>query len=338
MVITYNFRIKDSTTRKRLTELASYVNLTWNYCNEVAYNAWKSSRKYLSDFDLNYLMKGSSKEIPLHSQTFQSISKEFITRKKQFKKVKLKWRSYKVSLGWIPFKSGGIKLQGSEIVYCGKRYKFWKHREIEGKIKSGSFNQDSLGRWYLNLQCEVPIATPKLIGDEIGIDLGLKDKITISNGVKYSRENITKKYEEKLAKAQRAKKKKLAKRVHIKIKNVRKDWNHKTTTSIIQAAKRLMVGDLDLPKNTRMAKSIYDASFGMVKNLFQYKAIKHGIDFKLISEKYSTVTCSVCFQRTGPSGLKQLGVREWVCESCSTVHDRDTNAAINILRFGTESP
>lgn len=113
-----------------MVELSNYANMVWNFCNDITYQAWRLSRKFFSDFDLNYLLTGSSKEIPLHSQTFQAISKELVVRKKQFKKAKLRWRTRKTSLGWIPFKASGIKIEGSEVVYCGKRYKFWKHREL----------------------------------------------------------------------------------------------------------------------------------------------------------------------------------------------------------------
>lgn len=67
-----------------------------------------------------------------------------------------------------------------------------------------------------------------------------------------------------------------------------------------------------------------------------YKAIALGVEYKEVNEMFSTVTCSTCFERTGPSGLSALGVREWICK-CGAVHDRDVNAAKNILRFGRES-
>lgn len=87
---------------------------------------------------------------------------------------------------------------------------------------------------------------------------------------------------------------------------------------------------------TQMAKSVSDASWSDFKSMLAYKAIALGVEYKEVKENFSTVTCSTCFERTGPSGLSALGVREWVC-SCGAVHDRDVNAAKNILRFGHES-
>lgn len=338
MLITYNFRIKDSTTKKHLYKLASWVNFVWNFCNSTSFDALRNQSKWLNSFDLNNLMSGSSKEIPLHSQTFQRISKEYVDRRKQFKKRKLRWRSKKDSLGWIPFSNVGISIQGSEIVYKGLRLKFWKSRELVGKFKVGNFSQDSRDRWYVNLTYELEDGLLKTEGLEVGIDLGLKDKISLSTGEKRTRENLTLKYGEKLAKAQRARKLRLVKTVQAKVKNKRKDWNHKESHRLVGMCKRIVLGNLKLPKTTRMAKSIYDSGFGQLKGYLSYKAVKHGVVLRIISERYSTVTCSACCSRSGPSGLSALGVREWRCEVCNSIHDRDTNAAINILRFGTESP
>jgi len=68
--------------------------------------------------------------------------------------------------------------------------------------------------------------------------------------------------------------------------------------------------------------------------MLEYKAKRLGVEYKEVNESFSTVTCSTCLNKTGPSGLSDLGVREWVCESCGTPHNRDVNAAQNILRMG----
>ena len=82
---------------------------------------------------------------------------------------------------------------------------------------------------------------------------------------------------------------------------------------------------------TRMAKSLADASHFKIKTMLLYKAIRHGMVVKIVSEMFSTVTCSVCNERNGPSGLSGLGVRVWECRSCGASHDRDVNASRNIL-------
>jgi putative transposase len=143
---------------------------------------------------------------------------------------------------------------------------------------------------------------------------------------------------DKLAKAQRAKKKKLTRSLHAKIKNQRKDYLHKVTTALTRDHTLIFVGDVSSVKlkRTKMAASVTDASWYNFKTMLAYKAIRLGVVYKEINEKFSTVTCSSCLQRTGPSGLSALGVREWTC-TCGAHHDRDVNAAKNILRFGHES-
>jgi transposase len=89
---------------------------------------------------------------------------------------------------------------------------------------------------------------------------------------------------------------------------------------------------------TKMAKCIYDASWSSFRDKLRYKAITHGAQFEEVNEAFSSVACSACHARSGPSGLKGLRMREWPCGGCGCVHDRDINAALNILRCGRASP
>lgn len=340
-MITYQYRIKDSQHRKHLIRLSYAVNYVWNYCNEVSMLAWRRDRKWLSTFDLINLTAGCGSELGLHSHTIQEICREYATRRKQFRKRRLSWRSRKRSLGWIPFKVNGIKLIGDTIRYGGRLFRLWLSRCCEGTIKTDSFTQDHRGRWYVNLQCEVEDEPQRALGlDAVGIDLGLKEQIACSDGVIYSRQNLTRTCEDKLAMAQRAGKKKRVKAIHAKIKNVRKDWTHKVTTAITRRANFIAVGDVSSTKlaKTHMAKSVYDAGWGMVRHQLHYKAIKLAGVCVPVREMFSSVTCSACLQRTGPSRLGGLGVRVWTCSACSTRHHRDINSAHNHLRLGRQTP
>lgn len=333
MIITYQFRIKDSCRKTKLKYLASKVNFVWNYMNETSDIAWKRDKKWLSEFDMNYLTTGTSKELGLGSSSIHAISSEFFSRKRIAKKAKLSWRSAKRNLGWVPFKSAAVNISGDIICFQKTKYKFWKSREIEGKIKSGSFSQNSKGQWFINLHCDVNDLECSESEKLVGIDLGLKTTATMSDGSKIENPKILNKYANKLAMAQRARKKKLITQIQNKIKNVRKDFLHKETSKLVKKYKKIYVGDVSSTKlaKTKMAKSVNDAGWGMFKSMLEYKAIRLGVDFKVVKEKYSTVTCSACFKRTGPSGLSALGVREWFCCSCGVIHDRDINAAKNIL-------
>jgi putative transposase len=336
-VLTFRYRIKDATSGKHLGKMAGAINYVWNYCQEVSLLAWRRHKTFLSAYDLHKLTAGTSKDLRLSADTIQQVCTEYVTRRRQFKKMKLKWRSRKRSLGWIPFKAAYIRLQDDTICYCGHRFRLWLSRSLEGTIKTGSFTQDARGRWYVNLQCEVADLAEPIGHLDLGIDLGLKNQIACSDGVIYSRENLTRQHEDALAMAQRAHKKHRAKAIQAKIANTRSDWTHKATTDIARRAKLIVVGDVSSAKlaKTPFAKSTYDAAWHSVRYQLTYKANRLAGVCVPGREMFSSVTCSDCGTRSGPSGLSALGVRKWICPCCGVTHERDVNAAKNILALRT---
>ena len=332
------YRIKDETSGNHLQKMGYSVHFVWNFCNQSNQERWSKFRKTFSAFDLNKLTAGCAKELGLHSQSVQAVCEEYAKAGKYFKKVKLNWRSRKRSLGWIPFKASGVKIEGETITYGGRAFKFWLSRPIEGKVRFGSFAQDSKGHWFVNLVVESKPEIRPQTGKECGIDLGLKTLATLSDGVELSRENLTKSFEVQLAIAQRARKKKRVTAIHCKIKTKRKDWNHKATTRLVREYDRIVVGNMSSSKlkKTKMAKSVSDAGWADFKRMLEYKAIGLGSVYNEVNESFSTVTCSGCMARTGPKGVQGLGVREWVCSSCNSMHLRDVNAAKNILSFSVQ--
>ncbi len=341
-VLTYKYRIKDSTASKHLCQMAGAIHSVWNYCNEVSLLAWRRDKTFLSAYDLHKLTAGTSKDLRLSADTIQQVCTEYVTRRRQFKKIKLKWRSRKRSLGWIPFKAAYLRLEGDTVTYGGHRFRLWLSRPMEGTLKTGSFTQDARGRWYVNLQCEVPDATEPVGDLDLGIDLGLTNQIACSDGVIYSRENLTRAHEAALAMAQRAHKKQRVKAIQAKITNTRSDWTHKATTAIARRARLIMIGDVSSSTliKTPFAKSTYDAAWHSVRSQLTYKANRLAGVCVSGRETFSSVTCSDCLYRTGPSGLSTLGVRAWVCSHCGSAHERDVNAARNILalRAGHRTP
>lgn len=342
-VRTYKFRLKDGgSKRKHLVCWASAVNQVWNYCNEASFQQLRKYSKWLSYGDLSKLTNGAGKELGLNSQTVQQVCKEYVTRRFNAKRRRLAWRKSvgsRRSLGWIPCTNQNVVITGDTLRYCGKKLRFWKTREIPTNIRSISFNEDARGRWYVNIVCLVDTAeNPGTL--EVGVDLGLKTLATLSDGRKFERSSIYRDYEERLAMAQRAGKKRLAKRIHAKIANIRKDWNHKTANAILADARLVCVGDVSSSKlvKTRMAKSVLDAGWNQLKTMLAYKAKGLGIVLKEVNESWTSRTCNKCGSIGDHHGLNGLSVREWTCDSCGTVHDRDVNAAINILRVGHDTP
>ncbi len=341
---TLKLRIKDKHA-KVLRELAQEVNFVWNYVNDLSQKNIQRHDKFLSAFDLHRYTQGASKEgLNLHSQTIQAINEEYVTRRKQFKKAKLRWRvSYgaKRSLGWIPFKASGIKYTNGQIKYTGHHFGLWDSyglSQYKDQFKAGSFNEDARGRWYFNVVVDVPAATMKGQGTKAaGIDLGCKETATDSNGDGIHGRHY-RALGNKLAKAQRANKKKEVKNIHAKIKNRRKDEQHKYTKKLIEENALIVVGNVSSSKlvKTTMAKSVLDAGWSQMKTMLEYKCHQAGVVFMEVNEAYTTVTCSVCNERTGPKGQEGLRIREWTCCACGITHNRDINAAKNILALGHE--
>src|SRR5690554_7627220 len=122
--------------------------------------------------------KGAGKELGLHSQTLQCIAGEYVTRRKQFKKVRLNWRKSGGvcrSLGWIPINTGAAQWKNGQVYHNGHYFKVWDSYGLsQYKLRSASFNEDARGRWYFNVVVDVEVE-PIKGQDRIGIDLGLTD-------------------------------------------------------------------------------------------------------------------------------------------------------------------
>ena len=337
MYITLKFRIKGRT--RWLDNLVEEVNFVWNYCNNLSFYMIKNHRRWLSWFDFCKYLKGSTSDggLNIHSHSVQQIAKEYFEKRKNLRRVKLRYRGIK-SLGWLPFTNQSLTLRNNTFFYTKHAINVFGKIPLNMVIKCGSFNQDSKGNWYLNLVVE---DQPKecTSTQEVGIDLGLKDLATLSTGEKIENPQFYRKTEEKLAKAQRARKKKLVRNLHNKIKNQRKDFLHKASTKIAKENKLIVVGNVNSSKlaKTTMAKSVNDVGWYAFKQMLKYKSIRHSATYLEVDESWTTQTCNVCKNRTGPKGLEGLGIREWVCCDCGSVHDRDTNSAINILRLGHQA-
>lgn len=336
---TLKVRVKDKHAFL-LNQQAKAVNFVWNYINELSSRSIKERGVFLSEFDLHPYTKGAGKELGLHSQTLQCVAKEYITRRKQFKKNRLKWRKSggsKRSLGWIPFNTSAAKFKNGQVFHNGNHFKIWDSYGLsQYKFRSGSFNEDARGRWYFNVvvEFEAGESTGK---SSVGVDLGCKTSATDSNGITLVGREY-RRLEEKLGVAQRARNKKRVKAIHAKIKNRRLDAHHKYSHKLVAENAAIFVGNvssLGLAK-TKMAKSVLDAGWGQLKTMLEYKCAHAGVVFEVVNEAYTTQTCSCCGSRqNSPKGRAGLGIREWKCE-CGVTHDRDINAAKNILAVGLD--
>ena len=274
----------------------------------------------------------------MHSHTLQRVCQEFTKARDKAKHAGIRWRGRK-SLGWVPFNTGHVTFDGETFKFRGVRYETMHMRDLPDgvKIAAGSFNQDGKGRWHINCPVEVKTADHAPL-TRVGIDLGLKYLATLSDGRKIETPRFYRASEAALATAQRAGKSKRARSIHAKIARRRKDFLHKASTEIAKEFGLIVIGDVSPSKiaRTRMAKSVLDAGWADFKRQLSYKALMHGGSTLEVCERLSTQTCSECgaLPASRPRGIAGLGIREWTCGDCGSVHDRDVNAARNILRVG----
>ena len=340
---TLRLRIKDKHARV-LSAMAREVNQVWNFCNETSRRAIRERHQWLSGYDLQKLTNGYSKCDGIHigSPTVQQVCEDYAKARKQFKKAKLRWRvsnpqSSKYSLGWIPFKARALQYKAGQIAFAGQKFSLWDSYGLaDYELRAGSFSEDSRGRWYLNVVVKVQ-AKGSSATASVGIDLGLKEVAVASNGQRIEG-RCYRQLEADLGMAQRAGKKRRVKAIHAKIANQRKDAIHKKTSSLVQEHAVIFVGNVNAKAmaKTRMAKSVHDAAWTTFRTQLKYKAIGRCVVFEEVDERFTTQTCSCCglISASSPKGRAGLRIREWACGSCGAVHDRDTNAARNILAAG----
>lgn len=341
MILTYKYRVKDRSARKTLRRHAYAVNQVWNWCCgqqrdvERRYRAGAPKRKWATQFDLQSLCRGTGADLGIHQQTVQDVCRQFVVSRGMAHSAPYFRSSFgaKRALGWVPFQAQSRQVSGNTVTYLGKRYRFWEGgRPLPANAKGGSFVEDALGRWYVCFYVEVEVRQGG--NDEVGIDLGLKTLATLSDGQKIEAPKIYRHYEERLAVAQRAHNKQRARRLHAKIKNCRRDFLHKATTALAREHALIAVGNVNSKRlaKTRMAKSVLDAGWSAFRAMLKYKSA----GYVEVDERFTTQTCSCCGSVSSdarPKGIAGLGMRSWVCSDCGASHDRDVNAARNILRI-----
>lgn len=218
-------------------------------------------------------------------------------------------------------------------------------RELPSEPSSVTIIKDAAGRYFASFVVQVDDQPLPPVESEVGIDLGLSTFAVMSDGKTIDSPRFLRQAERRLRKAQqnlsrkekgstnRAKARVKVARAHARVGDTRRDWAHKHSTRIIRENQAVFVEDLCVKglARTRMAKSVHDAGWGLFLRMLEYKAQRYGRTFGKVDRWFpSTRMCSHC----GVIGDKKpLHVREWTC-GCGATHDRDLNAAINILTAG----
>uniref|UniRef100_UPI00093F0B23 RNA-guided endonuclease InsQ/TnpB family protein n=1 Tax=Streptomyces kebangsaanensis TaxID=864058 RepID=UPI00093F0B23 len=207
-------------------------------------------------------------------------------------------------------------------------------------------SRDAAGRWFVSLLCEDTIASAPAPDAAVGIDAGITSLVTLSTGEKVANPKYERRDRARLAKAQRelsrkakgsnnrAKARRRVARVHARIADRRRDFLHKLTTRLVRENQTVVIEDLtvrNLLRNGRLARAISDASWAELRSMLEYKCAWYGRELVVIDRWFpSSKLCGACgaVRETLP-----LNVREWTC-ACGATHDRDVNAARNILAAG----
>ncbi|WP_253728181.1 RNA-guided endonuclease InsQ/TnpB family protein [Lentzea aerocolonigenes] len=224
----------------------------------------------------------------------------------------------------------------------------WSRPMPEGATPSTvTVSRDSAGRWFVSLLCEDPSVTPLPATDAVvGIDVGLDHLLVLSTGEKIGNPRHERRDRTALAKAQRAlcrkqkdsnnraKARVKVARIHARITDRRTDYLHKITTRLVRETQTLVIEDLavsNMVGNHRLARAINDASWRQFRQQLEYKASWHGRNVTVVDRWFpSSKLCSAC---GALASAMPLSVRTWTC-GCGTIHDRDVNAARNILAAG----
>ena len=245
-----------------------------------------------------------------------------------------------------------VKLDGNKLMIpkFKKPIKVILHRVFKGEIRQCTLSKTPTNEYFVSILVETKHASFEKTGKRVGIDLGLKDFAITSDGEKYKNNRYTKKYARKLKIEQqhlsrkqkdsnRYNKQKLkVARLHKKIANSRNDNLHKISTEIIKNYDIIFLEDLNIKgmvKNHKLAKHISDASWSKFAEMLSYKAEWNNKQVIKIDRFYpSSKSCHKCGYINQSLKLKD---REWTCPECKTKHDRDLNAAKNILIEGSKS-
>jgi len=263
---------------------------------------------------------------------------------------KFKSKRYKQSYRTMNI-NANISIEGDNIkLPKAGRVKIVNTRDFDGRIISATVSRTSSGRYYISLQVEEEYEVLPNDGGSIGLDAGLKSLYTTSDSDIYPNPKTLSLHEKRMKRLQRSlsRKKKGSKnsekarlrlaREHEKVSDIRNDIQHKITHKLASENQVVCVEDLavkGMMKDHRLAKHISDASWSELCRKLEYKIADHGgILIKVPRTYASSQICSCCGRKNAK--VKDLNIRSWICPSCGAEHDRDVNAAKNILEKGLE--
>lgn len=360
---TYRFKLYKSKRNRKLHKQIDMAGLTYNHCIALHKRYYKLFGKSLNMYQLKkhltklkkiskfaYMKELGSQAVQDITQRidrayklfFRNLKHKIRTAPPSFKKVS-KYKSFTLS-------QAGYKYTGEDnsIIIRKQKYRFFKSREIRGKIKQLTVKRDTLGDIYVYFICEnEDNEVLARTGKNVGFDFGLKTFLTASDGkdikaplffrqnanaIKMANRNLSRK-----AKGSNNRKKaKIAlARLHKKVANQRNNFHWQTANKLVGEYALICIEDLNLKAmQKRFGRKISDLGFADFVRKLKYKAHRAGASVVEVDRFFpSSQLCSDCGYRN--TETKNLTIRKWTCPKCGNIHNRDRNASINIEREGS---
>jgi len=324
----------------------------WNNSLAETQKVYAETGKGLGQYQLNARLPKLKTEIKwlgeTHSQVLQSVSLHLSRAFVNFFERRAKYPQFKHKHS----KQSIQYPQGAKIVDDCKvslpkigHVKAVVHREVRGLIKTVTVSRDPGGSYFASILTENGLEAPaeSFDGKILGIDVGLTDLAVTSDGSKFNNPKHLRQAQKNLARKQqhlsrkakgsntRNKARNLVAKAHERVANARKDYLHKLSTRLVNENQVIAVEDLHVKgmmKNHNLARAIGDAGWGSFTHMLKYKTARQGKGYIEVNRFFaSSKTCSCCMHAQAQMPLE---IRMWTCDKCSTRHDRDINAAINI--------
>ncbi|MEU0542204.1 transposase [Nocardia sp. NPDC005978] len=363
-VVNRAFRYRFYPTDEQAAQLArtfGCVRKVYNLALEARTEAWQQRGEH-SNFaktsllltswkhtdELGYLNEVSSVPLQQALRHLQSAFENFWTKRARYPRFK----SGKRSRASATYTRSAFRYSDGRLTLAKMREPLnisWS-RPLPPDVEPSSVTvtRDSGARWFVSMICADSRIQPlPRINTAVGIDVGVHNLITLSTGEKIANPKYEQRDRLRVARAGRALNRKtpgsenrkkarirLA-RAHVRIADRRRNQLHELTTRLVRENQTLVIEDLpvrNMIRNRRLARAISDAAWGMFRDMLTYKAAWYGRELIVVDRWFpSSKLCSACGRRNGDLALR---IRFWVCADCGAAHDRDVNAAKNLLAAG----
>lgn len=345
------------------------VRVTYNKALNIRTRSWHDSHKNVSYLDtaklltqwwhseeLGFLSEVAAVPLQQSLRHLQQAFNNFWKKKSHYPKFK----SRKKSVLSLEYTRAGFRIKGGEV-YLAKMKEpleiVWSRECDLHAVSTITVKRDKAGRWFISLLCESRVEGKLITGKTVGIDLGVKDVIVLSDGRKLNpdkqaqqkNEKRIKRCQKALSRKQKGSKNrgkarlKLA-RAYARYTDTKRDWLHKTTTYLVDTYDVLCIEDLNVSGMTRkvsgkgrsaksrLNRSILSNNLSELRSMLEYKSQWYGKECVAVDRFYpSSQRCSKCGHINQELTLSD---RHWTCSECGTYHDRDVNAAKNIKAAG----